>query len=137
VVLTGFPKKLMTGLLIVHVLLFGVFWLGSKLLAGDLFTLIGLSIVVADALLILGVWRNRTWTRPLILVLAPPLAIYLCWLLIVNVTTPPIPIGFRPLGDLSVFELLRVLLPAVMLLTTSAVLVVALVAQPQPVSATR
>lgn len=135
--MAGFPKKLMTGLLIVHVLVFGVFWLGSKLLAGDLFTLIGLSIVVADVLLILGVWRNRTWTRPLMLVLAPPLAIYLCWLLIVNVTTPLIPIGFRPLGDPSVFELLRVLLPAVMLLTTGAVLLLALVARPKAAPASR
>jgi hypothetical protein len=135
--MTGFPKKLMAGLLIVHVLLFGVIWLGLKLLAGDLFTLIGLSVVMADVLLILGVWRERTWIRPLILVLAPPLAIFLCWLLIENVTTPVIPIGFRPLRDLSVFQVLRVLLPAVMLLTTSAVLVLALVTQLKPASVIR
>ncbi len=120
---SSFRRKAI-GLLSVHLLLFGFFWLGIRALEGDLFALIGLAIVVVDVLLIFGVLRSRSWTRPVILVLAPPLTIYIGWVAVVSAITAP---EVRRLagGGPTVVELLRILVPLLMLLTTAAILFLA------------
>jgi hypothetical protein len=119
---------LVIGLLAVHGLVFGVFCLYIHLLSLNTTTgMIGLSVVIADVSLLSGVWRDRDWTRPMILVLGPPLTIYLGWLAVVSALTAPqvhVLLGGKP----SLFEILRVLIPVAMLITTGAIFRIAWVA---------
>jgi hypothetical protein len=122
-------RRATIGLLIVHLILFGVFWLGTKLLAIGLFTLIGLAIVGIDAALIGGVAKERGWVRPLVLLLEPPLVLYLGWLLFADLASAP-RIRAELAGESRVLAVLRVAVPTVMLVASAALLVLAWLSGP-------